>query len=171
MSRKAQAATIANNQNAVDEGDCLIPLHSVSEGKPERQRARVEPSTADAVGPETHALLNELKSTTGVLLRLKESVDALAEAIDELGSVIEETKMPGSDNRRDSGLVDAIPELKSIPAGRQRLLARIMLLAFMTIGREGEHLLVDPDKFLERLEEDNLYVEADDHLLLIGVPQ
>ena len=164
MSRGAQAATIENNGNAVEEGDSLIPVRSVLEmqGERERQRVRVEPSTTDGAGTEMHALRNELQSATGTLLSLGESVDALAESIDELAALIAETN-PGVSPMSD--LVD------SIPAGRHRLLARIMLTAYMSIDHEGENLSVDTDKFLERLAGDGLCVEAGDHHLLVRGPQ
>lgn len=141
MSGEPQAEAIDNNENLVKRGHGLI-LH--------RQRAQAEPSTSDAGGADVRALRRELKSVAQVLLRLEQSVDALAEDLRE--------ECPMSDF------------LGLIPAGRHRLLAQIMMIAYMTMDYEGDNFVVDTDKFVEQLEDDGLFVEAGDHQFLIRAP-
>jgi hypothetical protein len=69
-----------------------------------------------------------------------------------------------------SDLLDSIPELKSISAGRPRLLAEIMVLAFLSIYEEGQKFLLDPEAFLYVLTDHGFCVEIGDHHLLVSKP-
>ncbi len=69
-----------------------------------------------------------------------------------------------------SDLVDQIPALKAIPAGRHRLLAEIMLLAWVSISqRDDKNLGVNTNMFLDCLREEGFHVKATGKQLLITV--
>lgn len=70
-----------------------------------------------------------------------------------------------------SDLLDSIPALKSIPAGRERLLVQIMLAAFLSVTQEVEYVGLRTDDFLEELQDYGFHVEAADHQILISVLQ
>ncbi len=69
-----------------------------------------------------------------------------------------------------SDLVDQIPALKAIPAGRHRLLAEIMLLAWMSISQaDDKNLGVNTGMFLDCLRHDGFHVKATGKQMLITV--
>jgi hypothetical protein len=70
-----------------------------------------------------------------------------------------------------SRILDSVPSLKAIPAGQHRLLAQIMLTAFMSMTQEDEYLGLGTDDFLDKLQIVGFHVEVADHQLLISVPQ
>jgi hypothetical protein len=67
-------------------------------------------------------------------------------------------------------LADSTPAFMAIPAGRHRLLAEIMVLAWASISqREDENLGVNTSMFLDCLREDGFHVKATGKQLVITV--
>jgi len=70
-----------------------------------------------------------------------------------------------------SSFIDSVPSLKAFPAGRDRLLAQIMILACLSVSGDGGGLGLDIDGFYEGLEESGFHVDATDHQVVIRQPQ
>ncbi len=68
-------------------------------------------------------------------------------------------------------LVDQIPALKAIPAGRHRLLAEIMLIAWMSVAtdKDGGNLEMRTAFFLDWLRDDGFQVKVTGKQIVITV--
>lgn len=66
-----------------------------------------------------------------------------------------------------SDLLDSFPTLKSIPASRERLVAQIMLMAFMSTREEGTDFVFSTRVFREQLRDAGFHVDEADHQILI----
>ncbi len=70
-----------------------------------------------------------------------------------------------------SEALNSIPSLQSIPAGRQRFLAQILLIAFLSVTEERNRIGLGTDDFIETLEDAGFHIDVTDRHLLVSVAQ